>query len=95
MRWRTNSLKTLSAKTVLNYHTGLSALWTWAIKEELVGRQIVRDVQPSQPDKHEIVPLSEEQVKAMLGACERTRGYSRPGKRPCNHERPTALRPQR
>jgi site-specific recombinase XerD len=28
-----HSLDGLSAKTLLNYHTGLSALWTWAKKQ--------------------------------------------------------------
>ena len=87
-----NSLEGLSAKTLLNYHTGLSALWTWAVKEEIVARHIVRDVQPPQPDKREIVPFSEHEVKAMLAACDRSRGYSRPGKRRCDNQRPTALR---
>ncbi len=31
-------------------------------------------------------------VKAMLAACDRSRAYTRPGKRKCDNERPTALR---
>ncbi len=31
-----------SAKTVLNYHIGLSALWTWAIKEGYTDKHIMR-----------------------------------------------------
>lgn len=31
-----SSQKLVSKKTVLNYHIGLSALWTWACKEKLV-----------------------------------------------------------
>lgn len=33
-------------KTLLNYYTGLSALWTWAMREHIVHTHIVRDVIP-------------------------------------------------
>lgn len=48
----------LAAKTVLNLHTGLSALWTWALKEHLVERHIVRDVDPPKPELREIIPIT-------------------------------------
>ena len=32
----------VSKKTVLNYHTGLSALWTWAVEEDLIDEHIIR-----------------------------------------------------
>jgi integrase/recombinase XerD len=87
-----NSLNGLSDKTVLNYHTGLSALWTWAVKEHLVPEHVVREVEPPRPEEREIVPYTEQDVKAMLAACDRSRRYRRPGKRVCDHERPSALR---
>ncbi len=59
-----NSFDHLSAKTLLNYHTGLSALWTWAVKEGIVAHHIVRDVDPPRPDKREIVPFTEQEVDA-------------------------------
>jgi integrase/recombinase XerD len=87
-----NSLDGLSAKTVLNYHTGLAALWTWALKEGLVEKHIVREVDPPKPEQRAIVPYTEQDVKAMLAACDRSRRYRRPGKQACDHERPSAAR---
>jgi site-specific recombinase XerD len=86
------SLDHLSAKTLLNYHTGLAALWTWATKEGIVDQHIVRQVERPKPEKREIRPYTLSEIKAMLEACDRTRHYVRPGKRSCNHTRPTALR---
>jgi len=87
-----NSMTGISNKTLLNYHTGLSALWTWATREGLVERNIVRDAIPPKPEQREIVPFTKTDVKAMLSACDRSQAYVRPGKRKCDHERPTALR---
>jgi len=86
------SLDHLSAKTLLNYHTGLAALWTWAVKEGVVDRHIVRRVERPTPEQREIVPYSRSDVKAMLEACDRSKDYVRPGKRRCSNARPTALR---
>lgn len=82
----------LSKKTSLNYHTGLSALWTWAVGEHIVERNVVREVEPPRAAKPAIVPLSQADVKALVAACERSREYSRPGKRACDNVRPTGLR---
>lgn len=86
------SLNGLSAKTVRNYHTGLSALWTWALKEGLVKQHIVRAVNPPKPEKRAMLPYTEQEIRAMLAACEQTRSYARPGKRRCRNARPTAAR---
>ena len=86
------SLDHLSAKTLLNYHTGLAALWTWATKEAIVDQHIVRRVERPKPEKREIRPYTLSEIKALLEACDRTRDYARPGKRRCTHSRPTALR---
>ncbi len=87
-----SSLDGLSAKTILNYHVGLSALWTWAIAEGLLELNVVRSVRPPRPEKREVAPYSERDIKAMLVACDRAKAYSRPGKRPCDNSRPTAYR---
>ena len=34
----------VSNKTILNYHVGLSALWTWAVSEHIVPNRVVREV---------------------------------------------------
>jgi integrase/recombinase XerD len=77
--------KTVSNKTILNYHIGLSALWTWAVKEQIVPVNVVRTVCPPRPEKREIVPFTEVEIKAMMSALGRSRVYSRPGKRSSNH----------
>ena len=82
----------VSKKTLLNYHTGLSALWTWALNEELVKEHIVQKVERAKPEKRSIKPYSEEDVRAMLAALNHSRLYSRPGKRECANSLPNAER---
>ena len=65
----------LSKKTLLNYHTGLSALWTWATKEELVEHHIIKRVPRPNPEKPAIKPYTRDDVEAMLVACKSTRPY--------------------
>jgi site-specific recombinase XerD len=55
-----------SEKTVLNYHIGLSAWWTWAIREGYLTNHIVRIVQKPRPKKLVIEPFSEIEVRALL-----------------------------
>ena len=83
---------TVSKKTQINYHTGLSALWTWALKEKLVVANIVRDVQPPRAEDRAVEPLSEADVRAMLGALDKSQVYRRPGQRPTNHSLATSTR---
>jgi site-specific recombinase XerD len=81
---------------VLNYHTALSALWNWAVEEELVTENIVHRVHRPEPEINVIIPFTEEDIKAMFKVLQTTRPYSRPGK--CtsvhsipNHERNRAI----
>lgn len=82
----------VSKKTVLNYHTGLSALWTWALREELVEANIVQAVPRAKPEKKSINPYSQADVKAMLAVLKRSRAYTRPGKVESLHSLPNAER---
>jgi integrase/recombinase XerD len=82
----------VSKKTVLNYHTGLSALWTWAVAEEVVKEQVVRKVQLARPEKRSILPYTEADVRAMLSMVTTSRLYRRPGKRESSH---SVLHPER
>lgn len=84
--------KPLSKKTCLNYHTGLSAFLAWAVEERIVDRNVVREVTPPRPEKPAIVPLTRDDIRALLLACERTKSYKRPGKRACDNARPTGQR---
>ena len=56
----------VSKKTLLNYHTGLSALWTWALDERLVKEHVVRRVAPPRPEKRDVQPYSEADIRLML-----------------------------
>ena len=69
----------LKKKTILNYHTGLSALWNWALSEGYVDENIVRRIKPPKPEERVIEPYTLEEVKLMLASVERTKRYTRPG----------------
>ena len=84
--------KPLSKKTLLNYHTGLAALWSWALSEGIVERHVLREVARPVPEKPAIVPLTQADMKSLLAVCDRSREYLRPGKRACDNHRSTALR---
>lgn len=79
------SLQTVSKKTVLNYHIGLSALWTWAVNEDLAQEHILHKVKRSKPEKKAIKPYTEEDIRNMLNALDYSRVYSRPGMRDSSH----------
>jgi len=86
------SLDGMSPNSVRKHYVGLSALWTWAVGEGVARRHVVREVDPPRETRRDIIPYTEEDVKAMLSKCERSRGYVRPGKRRCANSRPTAMR---
>lgn len=75
----------VSEKTLLNYHAGLSALWTWALAEGLVEQHVVRQVVPPRPTQTAVLPYTEADVKAMLAVLGRSRSYTRPGKVESDH----------
>jgi integrase/recombinase XerD len=82
----------VSDATLCKYHTALSSLFTWAVKQKFVDENIMRYVERARPEKRAIQPFTEHDARAMLAACDRTRVYTRPGKAPCNNARPTAAR---
>lgn len=82
----------LSNKTLSNYHSTLSALWTWLQRQELVARNIVQQIDRPRPEKRQIVPLEQHEIKAMIRALGLSRSYSRPGKRSSTHSLPNADR---
>ncbi len=55
-----------SEKTVLNYHIGLAALWTWCIREGYAEKHIVRLVEKPRPKRIVIQPFTEAEVRAIL-----------------------------
>ena len=84
--------QSVSKKTILNYHIGLSALWTWAVNEGLASDHILHRVERVKPEKRSIVPYSEDEIRAMLGALGRSRLYHRPRKMATDHALPHSER---
>lgn len=82
----------LSNTTLLHMHVGLSALWTWAVNEQIVADHVVHRVKPPKPDKVEILPFTEIEFRAMLAVLGRSKAYTRPGKRKSDHSIKTAER---
>lgn len=78
--------QTVSKKTILNYHTGLSALWSWAVKFGYAREHVVRLVEPAKPEQREIIPFTEDDVRRILDALTYSRGYDRPGKKRTRHK---------
>lgn len=85
-------IRTIGKKQTLNIHTGLSALWSWALREGYVTRHILHDIQRPRPEKPVIVPFSQDDVKRLLAACDQTKCYQRAGQRIQERTRATALR---
>jgi len=82
----------VSKKTVLNYHIGLSALWTWAVDEDLAKEHILHKVKRIKPEKKAIKPYTEDDIRNMLNSLEHSQIYSRPGMRDTTHRLPHADR---
>lgn len=49
--------KHLSNKTLLNYHTGLSALYTWAVSEGYASEQHMHGIDRPRPEQRIIQPI--------------------------------------
>lgn len=84
--------QTVANKTLLNYHTGLSALWAWTTAEGMTPVNILRSIARPRPEKRDIQPITEADIRALLHACGRSRPYIRPGIRTCTHRIPEADR---
>lgn len=80
--------QTVSKKTLLNFHIGLSALWTWAVSAEITDHHIIRQIRRPIPEKREIIPYTEADIRAMLGSLKDSQAYARPGKAECTHALP-------
>lgn len=61
----------LSAKTVLNIHTNLSALWRWAVEEGFAKTNIIRAIQPPAVSESLIETFTREDIEKLLNACDR------------------------
>lgn len=84
--------QTVSNKTVLNYHTGLSSFYNWALEAGLVTENLLHQVERPKPQKTVVVPLTEQEIRAILAALAYSSEYTRPGKRASRHRLPEADR---
>jgi len=82
----------VSNKTLSNYHSTLSAFWTWLQRQGLASENIVRMLDRPKPEKRHIVPLEEHEIKALLRVLSKSKAYARPGKRTCAHSLPNSER---
>ena len=64
-----------SAKTLRNYHTALSALWTWAVDEGYAPIHIIRLVKAPKVNAKPIEPFSDEEVVDLFNACKLTKSW--------------------
>lgn len=56
----------VSKKTLRNYHTGLSSLWTYLVETGRARRNIVRAVKAPRPTQRQIEPYTKNEVLALL-----------------------------
>lgn len=74
------SFSGLSNKSLHNYYIGLSAFWSWMVRDEIVTVNIVRKITPPKPEVKEIQPLTEAEIKAVMSSLSRSRVYQRDGR---------------
>lgn len=86
--------KPLSKKSILNVHTALSSLWTWAVDEGFADEHVVRSVPRPRPEERAIVPYTEKDIKKLVSLCSHKRRHTWRDKADCTQARPTALRDQ-
>lgn len=83
--------RTTSNKTILNYHTGLSALWQWAKTDHLVQENILRGITRPKPKKPDIIPFTEQEIRLLLSTISQSKSYTVKGT-PASHTIPNAER---
>jgi integrase/recombinase XerD len=65
----------LAPKSILNIHTNLSALWTWAVTEELFEKNIVRTIDPPPTSAPVVETFSKDDIALLLKACDNSRTW--------------------
>lgn len=83
---------TITNKTLLNYHVGLSSLWTWAVKKGYVRENVMHLVDRAKPEKRIVEPFTEAEIRALMIALTYTNWYDRPGKKTTRNRLPDADR---
>lgn len=83
--------QTVSKKTILNYHTGLSALWTWAVDEGHAIVHLPRQIERPKPEKHKVLSFSDTDLRALFASIGRSQPYVNKGTM-CTHSLPNQER---
>ena len=60
--------------------------------EGLTKRHLLREIPRPRPEKRAVTPFTEQDIKTLLAACDRSKPYDRPGKKTSDHSRTTGLR---
>jgi site-specific recombinase XerD len=78
--------RTVGLKTISNYRSALSVLWEWAMTKErkYVSENVIRQFKPKKPNKPDIVPISEYEIRLILSAIKTSKKYKTHGKVVCN-----------
>jgi integrase/recombinase XerD len=82
----------LSGKTVCNAWTALSALWTWAERQEGIKHVLRGRVERPAYRRPPVEPFTEEEVRLLLEGCEHMNAWDRRHETHVEGDRPTALR---
>jgi len=67
--------KPLAPKSIFNIHTNLSSLYTWAVKEEMVDRNLIQLIDRPGYEDPVIEPFTKDEIAALLKACDKTRNW--------------------
>lgn len=86
------SLGDVSPATIRTRHIHLAAFWTWLAANGYADKNILHQVDVPSPKKAKIIPYTELDIKRMLGVLDRSKKYSRPGKRTSDHTLPNGIR---
>jgi site-specific recombinase XerD len=78
--------------TASNSNSTLSNFFKWLQVQSLVKDNLRVGIDRPRPERRVICPMEEHEIKALFGALEISKTYSRPGKRASNHSLPNPER---
>lgn len=67
----------VSQKTILNYHVGLSALFSWLVSDGLLQVSPMLQVQRPRPKTKQIVPFTEADIRSLFSVANHTQNPDR------------------
>jgi len=86
------SLGDVSESTIRTRHIHLAALWTWLVEQGFTETHIVHTVKVPGPKRADIVPYTQLDIVGMLSVLDKSKSYTRPGKRESAHSLPNSIR---